>query len=261
MSLGVLQRCNVGTVAPPLTRATTVSRLALLRTPQSSHTRLFMSSTSSSANEYPIKVLNCSHQKKNILDWDDRLGLQQMWSHAEKGWKVADVDWKPTEFGVGLFAETDIAVDTVLRVGVIGRNLIQFRSVADINAFCSQHGKGDYDKRLHYVKDYLWGFHSVTDERGYITALSDGSTNRFFGMWIPGNGLNHCNTPNTVYRKTAVGIDLVALTDIKAGDEIYDDYRRHGSAPGFLKEFAAMHNVTLNFADCNDFVDISTRDE
>ena len=53
---------------------------------------------------------------------------------------------------------------------------------------------------------------------------------------------------------TDVGINLVALTNIEAGEELYDDYRRHGSAPKWLLEFAKEYNVTLNFAECNDFV-------
>ena len=48
------------------------------------------------------------------------------------------------------------------------------------------------------------------------------------GFRVPGNGLNHNFTPNTVYRPavnggTDVGIDLVAISNIKAGDELYDD--------------------------------------
>ena len=69
--------------------------------------------------------------------------------------------------------------------------------------------------------------------------------------------------PNTVYRAatkenggkggTKVGINLVAISDIKAGDELFDDYRRHGSAPHWLLDFAKKYDVTLNFAECNDF--------
>lgn len=46
-------------------------------------------------------------------------------------------------------------------------------------------------------------------------------------MRIPGNGLNHNESPNTVYREhseqgTNAGVSLVALTDITKGDELYD---------------------------------------
>lgn len=112
---------------------------------------------------------------------------------------------------------------------------------------------GEYDARLRYVSDYLWGFTTQgTDERGYVDRNEE--EKRFYGMWIPGNGLNHSPNPNTVYRTTQDGINLVALTDVQAGSELYDDYRRHGRAPEWLLDFARDYQVTLNFSECNDFV-------
>jgi hypothetical protein len=82
-------------------------------------------------------------------------------------------------------------------------------------------------------------FNPNADERGYDDdddeTTSEKETNRFFGMWVPGNGLNHNREPNTVYRPAAqggtdVGIHLVALRDIEQGEELFD-YRRHGTAP------------------------------
>ena len=70
----------------------------------------------------------------------------------------------------------------------------------------------------------------------------------------PGNGLNHSEMPNTVYRKADNGINLVTIKDCRKGDELFDDYRRHGLAPKWLLEFAAKYEVSLNFSDCNDFV-------
>jgi hypothetical protein len=228
------------------------------------------------------------------LDWDDRIGLQAKWTNEAKGWKVA-VEWRQTEspvFGTGLFAAQDIRADTVLRVGTNGRNLLPFRCIADIEAFCSN-GDDDnngndndnvdkaealYRSRLLYVKDYLWGFNPNADERGYDndndndaeTLKSQMEPNRFFGMWVPGNGLNHNCEPNTVYRhrpaaaqdgtdtdvgiNSNININLVALRDLEQGEELFDDYRRHGKAPQWLLEFAKEYNVTLNFANCNDFV-------
>ena len=52
----------------------------------------------------------------------------------------------------------------------------------------------------------------------------------------------------------AQGIDLVALGDIKSGDELLDDYRRHGQPPAFALDFAAQFGISMNFAGCNDFV-------
>ena len=123
---------------------------------------------------------------------------------------------------------------------------------------------------MNYVKDYLWGYTPYnTDCEGYSVTAEDDTYNcadddeRFFGMWIPGNGLNHSPTPNTVYRTrsggTNQGIDLVALRNIEAGEELYDDYRRHGKAQTWLLEWAKTKQVTLNFADCNDFVDVDDK--
>jgi len=218
------------------------------------------------------------------LDWNDRIGLQNRYSLKEKGWKV-QVGWRPTPYGAGLFSKEIIPTGTILRKGILNVNLKEFESITDIDEFCKQRPPGhnqDHDRnfyveqqetnaRLNYVKDYLWGFDKDADERGYDRKNIDGScsappsddndndnTNknkyRFFGMWIPGNGLNHNENPNTIYKQTIDGIDLVALADIYTNEELFDDYRRHGSSPSWLKEFAYQNNVTLNFVDCNDFV-------
>eukprot|EP00961_Rhodomonas_salina_P156511 2107588-Rhodomonas_salina.7 len=50
----------------------------------------------------------------DALEWDDRIGLQEKWANAEKGWKVL-VEWKQTPYGAGVFAAQDIAAGTVLR--------------------------------------------------------------------------------------------------------------------------------------------------
>ena len=189
------------------------------------------------------------------LDWDERIGIQDQFTLEEKGWTV-HVDWRSTPHGAGVFSNDTIAAGTVLRRGILGVNLQEFTSMADIETFCRSSGgtegeRGDDSPRsssqakLEYVQDYLWGF------GGTATSSDD---DRFFGMWIPGNGLNHHETPNTVYRATPDGIDLVALVDVQPDDELVDDYRRHGTASEWLQEFATLHNVTLNFADCNDFV-------
>ena len=192
------------------------------------------------------------------LDWNDRIGLQEQYSLDQKRWKV-QVDWRPTKYGAGLFALQEIAKGTVLRIGILGMNLKEFASIQDIDDFCNM-GETDeaVEARYNYVKDYLWGFSKFADGAGYpLDGEKDRSdpSRRFYGMWIPGNGLNHGTTPNTVYQLTEKGIDLVALQDIKVDAELLDDYRRHGTAPDWLKTFAIEHNVTLNFADCNDFVE------
>ncbi len=199
---------------------------------------------------------------ESTLDWSDRIGLQDRYTLQEKGWHV-EVDWRPTLYGAGLFSKQFIAKGTILRTGVLGLNLKEFTSIADIDAFCEQQQVEAPETavaRRIYVKDYLWGFSKFANDEGYpldskADAMDSSSGNRrFYGMWIPGNGLNHSSRPNTVYRLSPDGINLVALTDIAIDDELFDDYRRHGSAPEWLKEFAQLHQVTLNFADCNDFV-------
>ena len=238
---------------------------------RTSHHHHQMSSSSSSyssaaSDDYPIPILKECHEKQQV-DWNDRMALQACWTAKEKGWQTDDaaVDWRQTQFGVGLFAKQDIAAGTVLRIGVNGRNLQQFTCGQDIEDFCRARGGIDeYLARLNYVKDYLWGYCTVTDDLGYEQKPGDKSQNPaadqqwFYGMWVPGNGLNHNPTPNTVYRTlpggTEEGIMLVALTDIPKNQELYDDYRRHGSAPPWLQQFALEKGIALNFAGCNNFV-------
>ena len=206
--------------------------------------------------------LHMSHvlTEESDLNWDNRIQLQSRFSLAEKGWCV-NVEWRQTPYGVGLFALQEISASTILRKGIFGRNLFQFRSTTDIEEFCRK-GKNEdeYDAQLRYVSDYLWGFRSYgMDERGYL--MHQGENNHqddqphdVMAMWVPGNGLNHSPNPSMVYRTSEGGIDLVALTDIVKDEEILDDYRRHGIAPEWLKTFGAERSLTLNFVGCNDFV-------
>eukprot|EP00536_Pseudo-nitzschia_multiseries_P012352 jgi/Psemu1/208430/e_gw1.468.16.1 len=240
-----------------------------------SHSHLYSYSTSTIRLQAERKPNSTENEKSNAysksmantldaqLDWNDRIGLQDRYSLEEKGWEV-DVDWRSTPYGAGLFSKEDVSAGTILRKGVIGVNLKEFTSIADIEEFCTAQNENDsygtgYRAKLEYVKDYLWGFNKDADDRGYDKTKTeidddDDDDQRFFGMWVPGNGLNHNEVPNTVYKPTPDGIDLVALVDIRANDELFDDYRRHGISSPWLKEFANIHNVTLNFADCNDFV-------
>ena len=200
--------------------------------------------------------------KKTIIRWDDRKALQSTWTNAEKGWQV-EVEWKDTPYGVGLFSAQDIPQGTLLRVGQIGQNLVQFRNVAQMEDFLQANNVPQnsplYQARLRYVADYLWGFYLKADQAGYPLDEQQAEDHRFYGMWVPGNGLNHSHEPNTVYRTSpkgiVEGIDLIALTNVRRGDELFDDYKRHGQAPAWLKEFGLANKVNLNFADCNDFVD------
>lgn len=202
-------------------------------------------------------LVNTVNATTPSVDWDDRIALQQCWSNLEKGWKV-DVEWRDGEFGVGLFSAQDISSGTLLREGKVGVNLIEFITMDEIEDFCLSAGDEEYDSRLRYVSDYLWGFTTRgTDKRGYCASSSRNDHDRFYGMWIPGNGLNHSLEPNTVYRTSERGIDLVALEDISSGKELFDDYRRHGKPPDWLLDFATSKNVALNFAGCNSFLHLN----
>ena len=153
---------------------------------------------SRNGNEIIANTVSSSSSNRKKIDWNDRIGLQNLWTNDVKGWKV-NVEWKQTPYGAGLFAKEDISDGTTLRVGLNGRNLLQFRNLDDIKAFLKQgqqhEGKqagrksmGDddeYKSRLLYVKDYLWGFNPNADERGYDFSGENYSEtqNHFFGMW------------------------------------------------------------------------------
>lgn len=243
-------------------------RSSLSTTARAAETAPGESSTPAPTNyQLPIDILAQCNQGLRQVNWDDRIALQSTWTAAEKGWQVTSaappsVDWRPTRNGIGLFAKVPIASGTVLRVGINGKNLKQFRSKQDIEDFCRADVLGsiqEYKSRLNYVKDYLWGYNPLADKNGFEIPPGLNNDDRFFGMWVPGNGLNHSENPNTVYRTlpggTDEGIVLVALSDIAVDEECFDDYRRHGSAPAWLEQFARDKRVTLNFAGCNDFVD------
>lgn len=215
-------------------------------------------------DDNPIPILE-ECQQRMMVDWDDRIKLQATWSLREKGWLLDCFEWKPTpQHGIGLFATQDISAGTVLRIGTKGKNLKFFTSANDIEDFCNGQGEQHYVSRLNYVKDYLWGYNTMADEQGYeLPGRPKDSESFYFAMWVPGNGLNHNPIPNTVYCTLSGGIDqgiaLVALTDIQKSHELVDDYCRHGSAPEWLQEFAKQKNITLNFANCNDFVTCNKR--
>ena len=215
-----------------------------------------------SASSIIEEALSSDQHQNNRIDWDDRKALQGTWENTEKGWEV-EVEWNDTPYGIGLFAAQDIPQGTLLRSGRMGQNLMKFETVTQIEDFLRAHhvlpNSPLYHARLRYVADYLWGFYLKADNDGYpLKEEEEGDRHRFYGMWVPGNGLNHSHKPNTVYRTSpkgiGCGINLVALSDVRRGDELFDDYTRHGPAPEWLKEFAIAYKVNLNFADCNDFV-------
>ena len=141
-------------------RASSFNMIALQRRPGSSVWRQRrLLATPSDALDH---LANALDTPPGQVDWNDRVGMQAAWSHRDKGWHV-EVEWRPTAWGAGLFAAQDIARGTRLRTGRHGANLVQFRSVDDIEAFCRGRRGGavaateeEFDAKLHYVKDYMW---------------------------------------------------------------------------------------------------------
>jgi len=169
---------------------------------------------------------------------------------------MAPVEWKNTSYGIGLFAREKIAKDTLIRKGIIGKNLMRFTTVGCVSSFLGSESSPQYNGRLEYFADYFWGF----NPHGEDEDVSADHESWFYGMWIPGNGLNHFRESNTVYRaewrdaSNIHGINLVATREIEEGEELFDDYRRHGNVPTWLLPFKEKAGVDLNFADCNQFV-------
>jgi hypothetical protein len=194
-----------------------------------------------------------SLQSKSTVDWNDRVGLQNQWSNKDKGWQV-EVEWKQTPRGAGVFAKQDIAAGATLRHGQCGLNQLQFQSAEEMAAFCQDSDGALKPALVAYLSDYFYGFNPNGSR-----AEENASSVMWYGIWVPGNGLNHSERPNTIYHASsdggiAVGIDLAALTDVKKGDELLDDYRRHGQAPPWAKGFADKLGISMNFVGCNDFV-------
>jgi SET domain len=266
LSSSVFSRTGLRRVANAAQRSSNVNNV-----PMSSITNNEKDACIPNDSIYPIPVLDALNKCADQNIWYDRIMLQNKFTLQEKGWRV-DVVWQPTEqYGIGVYANQYIPAGTILRIGYLYKNLFPFTCSEDIESFCNSYPHCsneatdthalEYQTRLNYVKDYLWGYSSCTDAMGYpnMEQHSD-KDGRWFGMWIPGNGLNHNSSPNTIYRDvlpggpSETGIQLLALTNIEKGEELYDDYKRHGVAPQWLREFAQDKNITLNFADCNEFV-------
>jgi SET domain len=266
LSSSVFSRTGLRRVAYAAQRSSNVNNV-----PMSSITNNEKDACIPNDSIYPIPILDALNKCADHNIWYDRIMLQNKFTLQEKGWRV-DVVWQPTEqYGIGVYANQYIPAGTILRIGYLYKNLFPFTCSEDIESFCNSYPHcsneatedraREYQTRLNYVKDYLWGYNSCTDAMGYpnMEQQSD-KDGRWFGMWIPGNGLNHNSSPNTIYRDvlpggpSETGIQLLALTNIEKGEELYDDYKRHGVAPQWLREFAQDKNITLNFADCNEFV-------
>eukprot|EP00462_Mataza_sp_D1_P023531 CAMPEP_0175143718 /NCGR_PEP_ID=MMETSP0087-20121206/13642_1 /TAXON_ID=136419 /ORGANISM="Unknown Unknown, Strain D1" /LENGTH=206 /DNA_ID=CAMNT_0016427927 /DNA_START=56 /DNA_END=676 /DNA_ORIENTATION=+ len=202
-------------------------------------------------------------------DWDNRVTLQAKWTAPEKGWKIG-VEWKETQWGTGVFATEDVTKGSILRTGKTGINLLQFGSLEDVLSFVTENHDNDLGEslsmpRVNYVSDYLYAFDpnaelsdKGTEHYNYRALHAPDQLSRFFGIWVPGNGLNHSPQPNVVYLTapggTDKGINLHALKNIRAGEELFDNYNRFGAPPPWAEQFSKKFGVTLNFAGYNNFV-------
>ena len=163
----------------------------------------------------PSLLINTINETGKV-DWNDRVKLQSRWSNDDKGWRVS-VEWRQTTYGAGVFAMQDIAAGTILRHGRIDTNLKQFKSAQEMRDFCKDDSgcectAGTNSALVAYVGDYFYGFNPGVGETWY-------------GIWVPGNGLNHSEDANTVYLAAegglTTGINLVALTDVRAGTDAF----------------------------------------
>jgi len=184
------------------------------------------------------------------ISWANRLELQNQWTNSEKGWQVA-VEWNQGPYGVGLFAEETISEGTLMRQGVIGRNLVRFQGETCLYQFLGCWNDPRYPERLDYVADYLYG----------VDLRNDGKEDQwFYGIWLPGHGINHDYDSNIVFHAvwdiddTLIGLNLHASQDIQEGQEILENYHAFGRAPPWLLEFKDRAKIDLNFVDCNSFV-------
>ena len=55
--------------------------------------------------------------------WKDRFVMQNTFTWEEKGWKTA-VEWKQTEYGIGVFAIEEIKKDRLVRVSEPNKNCL-----------------------------------------------------------------------------------------------------------------------------------------
>ena len=78
----------------------------------------------------------------------------------------------------------------------------------------------------------------------------------FYGVWIPGCGVNHAEDPNIskISNNVNEGINMYAIKDIKAGCELFIDYRVYPEPPEWARNFAKQHKIDMVFRGFNEFV-------
>lgn len=183
----------------------------------------------------------------NLGQSTGRLSLQCRYTEKEKGW-LKQVERKIVgDIGLGLFAAEHIKRGDRLRTGILGKNLWRFHNEECVKSFLKMFGSNS--GAASYVREYSFG-------------LQVGENDFFYGLFFPGNGINHNNCKESrnirlqsVYsadREELLRIDVVAIKDIEKGAQIFDDYSTFGPAPSFLTTWS--EGVELTFPGCNGFV-------
>jgi len=175
--------------------------------------------------------------------WNNSIEMQESMSLSEKGWQV-EVAWRDaytddgTCIGIGVFANENISTGTVLRRGLLGRNLLVFDSKTIIPITKDK-------SSAEYLKNYA-----------HVCPCNVDDQDQSMVVWLPGSGLNHSVDPNTRKICNEEGVYYLATRNIAEGDAITCDYGMYGVAPSW---FTDMLEERLGSKDCmfqgfNDFV-------
>jgi len=184
-------------------------------------------------NRLALREVTNNFQKEGIPDfWIDRIQMQNAYSLKEKGWKV-QVKWQDSSIegaGTGCFVQEDVKKGQLVRAATTGKNLIRFRD------------KSELPKNMSSVtKNYISNYCAQVDD--------------FVMIFLPGNCFNHSSDPNIdmliADEKT---LHMVACKDMKAGEEIFQDYYTFGEPPEYLKELAKNEKMELVFTGYNAYL-------
>jgi len=188
---------------------------------------------------------------RSKVDWNDRRSMQSPWTLKQKGWRVNVVHGEVPGMGMGAVADQDIATGTVMRVAESGKNLQQFRSREDLEAFIeriARDTRGGRHALNRYIADYVAGIRCLGVDFHY--------------MLFPGNGINH--SASAVRANTLMvpvlspgafhGIRVVAIRDMKRGDPLFYDYQIQGDCPLWFQRWVQDNEVESAFPGTNDYV-------
>merc|ERR1711936_84323 len=173
-------------------------------------------------------------------NWNQSEDMQASYSSEFKNFQVP-VYWQQSQMltalgasGIGVFSQLPVKAGTVLRKGVLGKNLMRFQ--------CEE----DLPRMTNTTKKFLghYGF-------GCINELDDEKV----WLWVPGCSFNHHGVDNNVVNvETEEGVNLVACRDISKGEELLCDYHSYGKAPSWFKDFCDQYDIIGAYEGMNNFV-------